>query len=432
MAKLDSSPDAGGGATGATRDQAGRLAAPAPAASSRRRGWLWPVLALVLLAGAVGWYWHGRTADAPAKTQAQQRGPAPSGVPVEVAQARQSDLPIYLNGLGNVQAFNTVIVRSRVDGEITKIAFQEGQVVQEGDLIAQVDPRPYQAALDQARAKKQQSEATLTSGRSDLERTRQLSGRGFAPQQQLDQQTATVGSTTAQIAMDQAAIETAEIQLGFTTIRAPITGRTGVRLVDQGNIVRASDQTGIVEIAQTEPISVLFTAPEQQLPDIARAMAEGPVKVFALSTDGRETLSEGALSLINNQVDAASGTVRLKATFANKGDRLWPGLSVNTRLLARTLRGVVSVPEDAIQRGPNELFVFVAKDDGTADKRTVKVGPFTEGQAVIEEGLQAGERVVTLGQSRVQAGSKLQVLDPKAAKTADNGGAAAPAKTTAR
>ena len=426
MAKLDSSPDAGGDAT---RDQTGSPAASSSPAPQRSR-WLWAVLALVL-AGGGGWYWFGKSGDGP-KQQAQQRGPAPSGVPVEVAQARQSDLPIYLNGLGNVQAFNTVVVRSRVDGEITKIAFQEGQVVHEGDLIAQVDPRPYQAALDQARAKKQQSEATLTSGRSDLERTRQLSGRGFAPQQQLDQQTATVGSTTAQIAMDQAAVETAEIQLGFTTIRAPITGRTGVRLVDQGNIVRASDQTGIVEIAQTEPISVLFTAPEQQLPDIARAMADGPVKVFALSTDGRETLAEGTLSLINNQVDSASGTVRLKATFANKGDRLWPGLSVNTRLLARTLRGVVSVPEDAIQRGPNELFVFVAKEDGTADKRTVKVGPFTEGQAVIEDGLGAGERVVTLGQSRLQAGSKLQILEPKAAKTADSGGASPAAKTTAR
>jgi len=428
MAKLDSNPDPGDDGLRVPGDGAASLA-PSHARPRRSRGWVWAVLALLVLAGG-GWFWFGKPGQ-DAK-QAQQRAPAPNGVPVEVAEARQTDLPIYLNGLGNVQAFNTVIVRSRVDGEITRIAFQEGQVVQEGDLIAQVDPRPYQAALDQARAKKQQSEATLASSRGDLERTRQLAGRGFAPQQQLEQQTSTVGSTTAQIAMDQAAIETAEIQLGFTTIRAPITGRTGVRLVDQGNIVRASDQTGIVEIAQTEPISVLFTAPEQQLPDIARAMGEGPVKVFALSTDGRETLSEGTLSLINNQVDPATGTVRLKATFANKVDRLWPGLSVNTRLLVRTLRGVVSVPEDAIQRGPKDLFVFVAKEDGTAESRTVKVGPFTEGQAVIEDGLRAGERVVTLGQSRLQAGSKLQVLDPKAAKTAANGAPNAPAKTLAR
>jgi multidrug efflux system membrane fusion protein len=431
MAKLDSTPDAGGGATSAARNEGSGLPPSFPGAPSRSRGWLWAILVLVLLAGGGGWYWFGKSGDG-SKQQAPQRGQASGGVPVEVAQARQSDLPIYLNGLGNVQAFNTVTVRSRVDGEITRIAFQEGQVVHEGDLIALIDARPYQAALDQARAKKQQSEATLASGRGDLERTRQLAGRGFAPQQQLEQQTSSVGSTTAQIAMDQAAIETAEIQLGFTTIRAPITGRTGVRLVDQGNIVRASDQTGIVEIAQTEPISVLFTAPEQQLPDISRAMSEGAVKVTALSTDGRETLSEGNLSLINNQVDPATGTVRLKAAFENKTDRLWPGLSVNTRLLVRRLRNVVSVPEDAIQRGPNELFVFVAKQDGMAEKRTVKVGPFTEGQAVIEDGLRAGERVVTLGQSRLQAGSKLQVLDPKAAKTADSGGANAPAKTTAR
>ena len=392
--------------------------------------WLGVVLALVLAAGG-GWYWYGNSGGGP-KQQAAQRGPAPSGVPVEVAEARQANLPIYLNGLGNAQAFNTVTVRSRVDGEITKVAFQEGQVVHEGDLIAQIDARPYQAALDQARAKKQQSEATLTSGRSDLERTRQLSGRGFAPLQQLDQQTATVGSTTAQIAMDQAAIETAEIQLGFTTIRAPITGRTGVRMVDQGNIVRASDQTGIVEIAQTDPISVLFTAPEQQLPAIARAMRDGAVRVSAMATDGTETLAEGTLSLINNQVDPASGTVRLKATFENTSDRLWPGLSVNTRLLVRTLTNVVAVPADAIQRGQSELFVFLAKDDGTVEKRTVTVGPFTEGQAVVEAGLKAGDRVVTLGQSRLQAGTRIEIIDPNAQKSAETAQAGGPAPTATR
>lgn len=431
MAKLDSTPDAGGGAIGAARGGNDRAAPSLSAPARRSRGWLWAALAVVLLAAGGGWYWFGR-ADAGPKEQAGQRPQPARGVPVEVADARQADVPVYLNGLGNVQAFNTVTVRSRVDGELIRIAFQEGQVVHEGDVIAQIDPRPYQAALDQARAKKQQSEATLASGRGDLERTRQLAGRGFAPQQQLEQQTATVGSTTAQIAMDQAAIETAEIQLGYTTIRAPITGRTGVRLVDQGNIVRASDQTGIVEIAQTDPISVLFTAPEQQLPEIARAMREGPVKVLAMSTDGREILAEGTLSLINNEVDPASGTVRLKATFENKGDRLWPGLSVNTRLLVRTLRAVVAVPEDAIQRGPNELFVFVAKEDGTAEKRNVRVGPFTEGLAVIEQGLRPGERVVTLGQSRLQAGTRLEIATPAPAKTAENGPVAAPAQSGAR
>ena len=431
MAKLDSTPDAGGGAIGAARGGNDRAAPSLSAPARRSRGWLWAALAVVLLAAGGGWYWFGR-ADAGPKEQAGQRAQPARGVPVEVADARQADVPVYLNGLGNVQAFNTVTVRSRVDGELIRIAFQEGQVVHEGDVIAQIDPRPYQAALDQARAKKQQSEATLASGRGDLERTRQLAGRGFAPQQQLEQQTATVGSTTAQIAMDQAAIETAEIQLGYTTIRAPITGRTGVRLVDQGNIVRASDQTGIVEIAQTDPISVLFTAPEQQLPEIARAMREGPVKVLAMSTDGREILAEGTLSLINNEVAPASGTVRLKATFENKGDRLWPGLSVNTRLLVRTLRAVVAVPEDAIQRGPNELFVFVAKEDGTAEERNVRVGPFTEGLAVIEQGLRPGERVVTLGQSRLQAGTRLEIATPAPAKTAENGPVAAPAQSGAR
>ncbi|MGA0594183.1 efflux RND transporter periplasmic adaptor subunit [Enterovirga sp. CN4-39] len=390
------------------------------------------MLLVLALAGGGVWYWQRGNAAAPRQQDAAGQRAQPAGIPVEVAAARKTDLPIYLDGLGTVQAFNTVLVRSRVDGELVKIAFQEGQMVKQGDLIAQIDPRPYQAALDQARAKKQQSEANLVSNKNDLDRTRQLAGRGFAPQQQLDQQTSTVGSTTAQIAMDQAAIENAELQLGFTTIRAPISGRTGVRLVDQGNIVRASDQAGIVEIAQIDPISVLFTAPEQQLPGIARAMGRGPVKVIALSSDARESLAQGTLNLINNQVDPASGTVRLKAVFENADERLWPGLSVNTRLLVRTLRDVVTVPEDAIQRGPDELFVFVAKDDGTVEKRGVKVGPFSERQAVIEEGLASGERVVTLGQSRLQPGSRIQVVTPQAQRTAHGGAATAPAPAAAR
>ncbi len=430
MAKLDSTPHAGGGAARASRS--GPAVRPSEAEPARSRGWVWGLLLVLALAGGGAWYWQRGNAAAPRQQDAAGQRAQPAGIPVEVAAARKTDLPIYLDGLGTVQAFNTVLVRSRVDGELVKIAFQEGQMVKQGDLIAQIDPRPYQAALDQARAKKQQSEANLVSNKNDLDRTRQLAGRGFAPQQQLDQQTSTVGSTTAQIAMDQAAIENAELQLGFTTIRAPISGRTGVRLVDQGNIVRASDQAGIVEIAQIDPISVLFTAPEQQLPGIARAMGRGPVKVIALSSDARESLAQGTLNLINNQVDPASGTVRLKAVFENADERLWPGLSVNTRLLVRTLRDVVTVPEDAIQRGPDELFVFVAKDDGTVEKRGVKVGPFSERQAVIEEGLASVERVVTLGQSRLQPGSRIQVVTPQAQRTAHGGAATAPAPAAAR
>jgi multidrug efflux system membrane fusion protein len=322
---------------------------------------------------------------------------------VKVAEAKTADLPLYLNSLGTVQAFNTVTIRSRVDGELVKVAFEEGQIVKEGDLLAQIDPRPYQAALDQAIAKKAQDEATLANNRRDLERTNQLGD--YATRQQRDTQLAGVTSQVAQIQFDQAAIENAQTQLGFATIRAPITGRTGLRLVDQGNIVHASDTTGIVQIAQIEPIAVLFTAPQQQLQSIAAAMKLGKVRVAAFTSDNNTLLGEGELSLINNEIDAASGTIRLKATFANAEDKLWPGLSVNTRLLVKTFSNVVSIPADAVQRGPDKMFCYVVGSDDKVTKRDLDVGPYTEGQAVIENGLRAGERVVISGQYRLVEGA---------------------------
>lgn len=378
---------------------------------------------LLLLAGAGGgwWWWQSRQAGenraAGRPGSAGQAGGQAAGgreaggerVPVETALAESRDVPIYYNSLGTVQAFNTVLVRPRVDGEIVRIAFQEGQMVKEGDLLAQIDPRPYRATLDGALARKAQNEATLVSNRADLERTQQLARREFATQQSLDQQTSNVRSQQAVIAADQAAIDSAQTQLDYTTIRSPLSGRTGLRLVDQGNVVRAGDSTGIVEIAQLQPISVLFTAPEGQLSAIAEAMGAGDVAVMALATSGGAVLGQGRLALINNQVDVATGTVRLKATFPNDEGRLWPGLSVNTRLLVRTLKGVVAVPEDALQRGQNELFVYVVKDDGTAEKRVVSVGPFSEGRVVVTEHLKPGERVVTVGQSRLQPGSRLDL-----------------------
>jgi multidrug efflux system membrane fusion protein len=372
---------------------------------SRRRG-LWPFIAVLILAIGGGAYWYCGHAKSGAE-QAQR--PPERGVPVKVAQAKTVDLPLYLNSLGNVQAFNTVTIRSRVDGEITRIAFEEGQIVQKGDLLAQIDPRPYQAALDQAVAKKQQDEATQANNRRDLERTNQLGD--YATRQQRDTQTAGINSLTAQIAADQAAIENAQTQLSYATIRAPLTGRTGLRLVDQGNIVHSSDATGIVEIAQIQPIAVLFTAPQQQLPAIADALKRGNVPVTAFNSDGATALGEGELALINNAIDAASGTVRLKATFSNADERLWPGLSVNTRLLVQTLRGAVAVPSDAIQRGPNGQFCYVVGQDGKAARRDLQVGPYTEGQAVIEKGLLAGERVVTAGQYRLTDGIKVEATD---------------------
>lgn len=383
----------------------------------RRRSISIAVLVALLVVGG-GAYWQHDRSNAHGKAAASNNS-APPRVPVDVAEVAKSDVPIYLNSLGAVQAFNNVVVRSRVDGEIVTIGFEEGQMVRAGDMLAQIDPRPYQAALDQALAKKQQDEATLSSNKLDLARTSQLASREFASKQQLDQQTAGVGSQTAQLAIDQAAIDTARTQFDYTTIRAPISGRLGFRLVDKGNIVHASDTTGIVQIAQIEPISVVFTAPENQLLTVTEAKGRGSVKVIALTSDNKATLGDGVLSLINNEVDPATGTIRLKAVFPNSDGKLWPGLSVNTRLLAQTLQGVLTVPDAAVQRGQNELFVYVIGDDQKAEKRVLKIGPYSDGVAVVEAGLRPGERVVISGQSRVQPGSLVQVAENASRKVAN-------------
>jgi multidrug efflux system membrane fusion protein len=381
-----------------------------PAKTVGRR-WLW-TLALLLLLGGGGYYgrrWYAGHQGSDQSQTAQQKSPAPA--PVQAAKAEVADVPIYLVGLGTVQAFNTVTVRSRVDGEIQKIAFQEGQVVQTGDLLAQIDPRPFQAVLDQAKAKLAQDHAQLANSKRDLARYTELAQRSFAPQQQLETQQALVNQQSALIQGDQAAIDSAQTQLDYTTIRAPITGRTGFRLVDQGNIVHASDQNGIVQIAQLQPIAVIYTAPEQDLPAIKKAPAAGPVKVWALTSDGKTTLGEGLLSLINNEVDAASGTIRLKATFENKDSALWPGLSVDVRTLVRTLKSVVTVPDNAVQRGPKGLYAFVIKPDNTVEMRPLTVGATSKGRSVVEAGLAAGERVITAGQYRLQPGTAVALDD---------------------
>ncbi len=389
----------------------------APSAPKRRWS-IWAIVIVVLLLVGGGAYWQHDRAGSHGKAAAAQAS-VPPRVPVDVVEVAKSDVPIYLNSLGAVQAFNNVVVRSRVDGEIVTIAFEEGQTVRAGDMLAQIDPRPYQAALDQALAKKQQDEATLSSNKRDLERTSQLASREFASKQQLDQQTAGVGSQTAQLSIDQAAIDTARTQFDYTTIRAPIGGRLGFRLVDKGNIVHASDTTGIVQIAQIEPIAVVFTAPENQLPAITEAKRQGDVKVIAQTSDNKAVLGEGVLSLINNEVDPATGTIKLKAVFPNADGKLWPGLSVNTRLLAQTLQGVLTVPDAAVQRGQNEMFVYVVGEDQKAEKRVLTIGPYSDGVAVVEAGLRPGERVVVSGQSRIQPGIPLQVAEGGGRKVAD-------------
>lgn len=361
---------------------------------------------LVIAAVAVGGYygWQRFSAPGAGKAQtAQKGGPRAPAVPVSVSPVQKADFPVYLTGLGTVQGFNTVQVRTRVDGQIDKIAFTEGQMVNQGDLLVEIDPRPFQAVLDQAKAKKQQDEANLANANLDLQRYTKLGE--FATRQQTDTQRSTVAQLTAQIASDEAAIANAQTQLDYTQVKSPITGVAGLRQVDIGNIVNASTQTGIVTISQVEPISVIFTAPEDQLPYIAEGQKTGALKVIAFTTDGKKTLAEGKLAVINNQVDTTSGTIRLKAVFDNKDHALWPGQSVSTRLLVRTLKDATVVPDDAVQHSTNGLYAYTVSQDNKAELHKVKVSYAIDGRSVIEEGLSPGQQVITGGQFKVQPGS---------------------------
>ena len=360
------------------------------------------LIAVVGGLGYFGWQRFQRSQDqATAANNAQKS--ARTAVRVTVAPVEKSDFPVYLTGLGTVQGFNTVVVRTRVDGQIDKIAFQEGQLVNQGDLLAEIDPRPFQAALDQAKAKKAQDEANLANANLDLQRFTRLGE--FATKQQTDTQRSTVAQLTAQIAADDAAIYNAQTQLDYTAVKAPISGVAGLRQVDLGNIVNAATQTGIVTIAQIEPIAVIFTAPEEQLPYINEAQAIAPLKTIAITTDGKKPLAEGTLAVVNNQVDTTSGTIRLKAVFANKNHALWPGQSVSTRLLVKTLKDATVVPDDAIQHSTDGLYAYVVNQDNKAELHKVKVSQSIDGRSVVESGLSPGQKVITAGQYKVQAGT---------------------------
>ena len=376
----------------------------------RRWRWLLAVAACALVVIAVRQLLLQNGTPPPRAAEARQ-----NGAPVHVAVVKTRSFPVILNGLGTVQATNMVTVRSRVDGQIEKVGFEEGQMVREGDLLVQIDPAPFQAALDQAKAKLAQDEASLTNAKQDLERTAVLSKQGNATQQLFDQRTANVASLTAQVQADKAAIDSAKVQLDYTTIRSPLTGRAGFRLVDPGNIVHANDQNGMLTITQLQPISVIFTAPEDQLPAINDELKSGPLKLSAFSSDGKRLLGEGTLKLLDNQVDPASGTIRMKASFDNRDNALWPGLSVTTRLLLKTLKDVVVVPDAAVQRGPNGLYVYVVTAQSRALLRDVKVSRIEDGLALVDSGLAAGERIVTSGHYRVQPGGPVQVLDEQEA-----------------
>ena len=370
------------------------------------------ILVLVVLALALGGYFGWRRYGGQASESAgAAKGQAAAAIPVTFAKAEIADFPVYLNSLGIVTPYDTVTVRSRVDGEVVKVGFRQGQMVKEGDVLVQIDPRPYQAALDQALAKKAQDEANLKNAQLNLQRYDTLAKQDFASKQQLDTQQAMVDQLTAQIKGDQAAIDNAQTQLNYTTIASPLSGRTGFRLIDPGNIVHATDTTGIVTIVKLQPISVVFTAPEEEVPEINKALAAGEVPVTALSSDGLRTLSQGKLALVNNEVDQASGTIRMKATFANTDNALWPGLSVATRLLVDTLKQVVVVPDGAVQRGPNGLYVYVIGDDDKVTIQNVKVSQEGNGQSVVSEGLSAGRKVVVAGQYRLQQGATVKATE---------------------
>ncbi len=337
----------------------------------------------------------------------------PPGVPVSGAQAAHQDVPVYLSGLGTVQANNAVQVRARVDGTLMSVPVHEGQEVKAGDLLAVIDPRPYQAAVDQAQAKRQQDDAQLANARRDLGRTSALARQDFASRQQLDQNQASVAQLTAAVAADSAAVEAAQINLGFCAITAPFDGRVGLRQIDPGNIIHAADAAPIMTLTQIHPVAVVFTLPQEDLPRLAVAMRARKLPVSALPAEGDTALDKGTLLTIDNAVEQSTGTIRLKAIFPNTAGQLWPGQFVRARLLLDTLRDALTIPSAAVQHGPDGLFVYVVGPDGTAAHQAVTLAADDGHTAVITHGLQEGALVVTSGQSRLQDGTRVAVRQEK-------------------
>ena len=331
----------------------------------------------------------------------------PAPVPVEVAQLRLADVPITLEGLGTVQAFNSVAVRAQVDGILQRIQFREGQEVQAGEVLAQIDPRPYQAVLDQAMARKAQDQAQLQNAQLNLQRYADLARDDFASRQQLTNQQAVVAQLQAQVAGDEAAIASARVQLDYTTLTAPISGVTGIRQIDAGNLLRAADATTIVVITQIRPIAAVFTLPAESLSEIRRAMAAGPLQVTILERQSAHPLGQGSLLLVNNQIDPSSGQLQLKAELPNADGALWPGQFVTVRLLLRVDRAVPTVPSTALQRGPDGYWIYVVQGDQTVAPQPVRVTRIADGIAVLEGGPPAGSTVVVSGQFRLRPGSRI-------------------------
>jgi multidrug efflux system membrane fusion protein len=346
-------------------------------------------------------------------TAAPPPAPPRPAIPVLAGTAETRDMPVFVRGLGTVQAYNTATVKTRVDGHITKVLFREGQEVKEGDPLFEIDPRPFQAALDQAEAAKQRDEGQLRGAKLDLERYGKLLGPGFQTRQSYDDQQATVDQLTGSIKADQAAIETAKLNLGYASIHAPFDGRTGARLVDLGNFVQASQGTPLVSITQLKPIFVSFTVPQDVLDEIRQNQVIAALDVIAYASDDQTKLADGKLTLIDNQIDAATGTIHLKARFENQDERLWPGEFVNARLVLAQRKSAVTVPAQTVMQGPQGNYVYVIKPDDTVDHRKVKVLSVQDEVAVIGDGLTGGERVVVEGQYRLTDGAKIRLESPQ-------------------
>ena len=375
-----------------------------------RKGWLTVPILVALLAAGGGYYWW-QAAQTRAAAQKTVAAPRPA-VPVTVMPVKASRYEVRLEGLGSVQPINTVLIKSRVDGQIEQVFFKEGEMVKQGDLLLRIDPRPFKAALDGAVAKLAQDQATLNNSKLDLQRYSTLVQQQVTSVKQLDAQQAAVAGGTALVQADQAAVDNARVQLGYTEIRSPLAGRIGFRQVDAGNLVRANDTQGLLSIVQTDPINVLYTLPEGDLATVQRAFAKGPVQVTA-SVEGRRVtpVVTGTIAVINNQVDQASGTVQIKAVFDNKDLLLWPGQSVTTRTRVDTLENVIVIPAGTIQHGPEGLFVWRVDDDGAALPDKIKVSDQDTNNVVVTSGLSVGDRIVTAGQLRLRKGVKVDAKE---------------------
>jgi membrane fusion protein, multidrug efflux system len=368
----------------------------------------------IAASGSIYWYWT----QGPEPARAAKAATRPA-VPVSIATAARQDVPIYLTGLGTVQASFTVAIHAQVDGKLQEVFFQEGQRVKKGDVLAKIDPRLYQAALDQAKAKKAQDEAALIAALKDLERFKAMLVKHFETEQNVDQQQAKVDQTKAGLDADAAAIESAQTNLDYTDIKAPSEGRMGVRMVDPGNIVHANDQASIAILTQTQPSFVLFTLPAQTLDGVREAIARGAVQVAAYDRDNAKLLGTGTLSMIDNQIDPATATYRLKAIFNNEDEKLWPGQFVNARLLVETRKDVVVIPRFAVQRGPRGLFTWVVKQDNTVEARPIQTSATTGNDTIVTSGVNDGERVVTDGQYKLQINAPVTITAPRTAAQGD-------------